>query len=173
MRSIHAAGKAAGVLANPWDEVLLGWWRLSADGWAGLERAAALLEHAINRNDPELMMQAHHCSWASNGHIGAFDRCIGHAKAGLAIYHQGDYRHHARLYGNHDAKVCAHGNLCQMYWIQGKLAAAKREETQCLAWGDKIDHLGSRIHAMGLPCSTASIAVITGRYSIGRPSSLH
>jgi len=70
--------------------------------------------------------------------------------AGLSIYEHGDYTHHARLYGNHDAKVCAHGNLCQLFWMEGRLRTAMRDEAQSLAWAESIDHLGSRVHSMGL-----------------------
>ena len=127
-----------------------GWWRLSPDFNAHQERAAALLKRATARQHPELMLQAHHCTWATHLHLGAFDVCCEHMQAGLAIYDQGDYAHHARLYGNHDAKVCAHGALSQLYWMQGKPRAALQEEMQALAWSERLDHLGSRVHALGL-----------------------
>ena len=124
-----------------------GWWRLAP---ASLERSGALLKRAAERKDPELLLQAHHCNWATHFNLGSFAQCQEHTEAGLAIYRQGDYAHHARLYGNHDAKVCAHGNLCQLCWMQGRLRAALREEDQSLAWSENIDHLGSRVHAMGM-----------------------
>ena len=127
-----------------------GWWRVAPDYRAHLERASSLLERAEAREAPALLLQAHHCSWAINFHLGALERCREHMRAGLAIYEAGDYRQHAQLYGNHDAKVCAHGGLCQLYWMQGKLRSAEREEAACLGWADQIDHLGSRVHALGL-----------------------
>ncbi|MCC2653591.1 MAG: hypothetical protein K0Q60_3757, partial [Microvirga sp.] len=124
-----------------------GWWRLAP---ASLERAGALLQRAVERQDPELLLQAHHCNWATHFHLGCFPECHAHMNAGLSIYEQGDYTHHARLYGNHDAKVCAHGNLSQLFWMEGRLTTAMRAEAQSLAWANRIDHLGSRVHAMGL-----------------------
>ena len=124
-----------------------GWWRLEP---ASLERSGALLKRASERNHPELLLQAHHCSWATHFNRGSFAQCEEHTQAGLSIYHQGDFTHHARLYGNHDAKACAHGNLCQLFWMQGKLKAAIEEEEKSLAWADSIDHLGTRVHAMGM-----------------------
>jgi class 3 adenylate cyclase/predicted ATPase len=124
-----------------------GWWRLAP---ASLERAGALLRRAVERDDPELLLQAHHCNWATHFHLGSFKECHAHMNAGLSIYEHGDYTHHARLYGNHDAKVCAHGNLCQLFWMEGRLTTAMRAEAQSLAWANRIDHLGSRVHAMGL-----------------------
>lgn len=124
-----------------------GWWRLAP---ASLDRAGALLRRATDRKDPELLLQAHHCNWATHFNLGSLARCREHTEAGLTIYHQGDYTHHARLYGNHDAKVCAHANLCQLFWMQGRLAAAVEEEEKSLAWAHSIDHLGSHVHAKGL-----------------------
>jgi len=130
--------------------IRFGWWRLSPDFHTHLVRAASLLERAAQRNDPGLLLQAHHCSWASHLNTGRFALCCEHVEAGLAIYHSGDYAHHARLYGNHDAKACAHGVLSQLRWMQGNVTAALAEEAQALAWADKIDHLGSRVHALDL-----------------------
>lgn len=138
----------------PEDEVhfpiLWGWWRLAVDGHTGLTRSERLLDHARQRSDPELLLQAHHCCWASCLHVGDFDRCCEHVADGLAIYGRGDYRHHARLYGNHDAKVCAHGGMSQLRWMQGRLCEAVEEERQSLDWAGEIDHLGSTLHAKGL-----------------------
>jgi predicted ATPase len=124
-----------------------GWWRLAP---ASLDRAGALLQRAAERHDAELLLQAHHCNWATHFNLGSLARCREHTEAGLAIYHQADYTHHARLYGNHDAKVCAHANLCQLFWMQGRLRAAVGEEDKSLAWAHSIDHLGSHVHAKAL-----------------------
>ena len=124
-----------------------GWWRLAP---ASLERAGALLHRAAERADPELLLQAHHCNWATHFNLGSFAQCQEHTDAGLSIYEQGDYTHHARLYGNHDAKVCAHANLCQLFWMQGRLTAAIKEEEKSLAWAHRLDHLGSHVHARSL-----------------------
>jgi predicted ATPase len=127
--------------------ILWGWWRISP---YSPERAPALLKHAQTANDPELLLEAHHCSWANQFSLANFKACREHMKAGLTIYDTGDFTHHAPLYGNHDAKVCAHGNLSQVCWMEGRLRSAFAEEGRSLAWAEKIDHVGSRVHAMGL-----------------------
>jgi predicted ATPase len=109
-----------------------------------------LLDRAVTRNDPELLLQAHHGNWACRLNTGFFDRCCEHVEAGLRIYHQGDYRHLARSYANHDPKVCAHGSRAQAYWMQGRLKQAMEDEQQALSWAGEIDHVGSRVHALGL-----------------------
>jgi predicted ATPase len=115
-----------------------------------MERASALLHRAVTRRDPELLLQAHHGNWACRLNIGSFDRCCDHAAAGLRIYQQGDYRHLARTYANHDPKVCAHGSRAQAFWMQGKLKSAMDDEREALSWSDEIQHVGSRVHALGL-----------------------
>ena len=124
-----------------------GWWRLDP---LNLERATALLDRAVTRNDPELLLQAHHGNWACRLNTGSFERCCEHVEVGLSIYHEGDYRHLARTYANHDPKVCAHGCRAQAYWMQGKLRRAMDDERQALFWAGEIDHVGSRVHALGL-----------------------
>ncbi len=127
-----------------------GWWRLSRDFREKRQRAVALLDRAVTREDAELRLQAYHCNWATDYAAGDFARCCEHIEAGLAIYGTGDFRHHAGLYGNHDACVCAHGELAQVRWMQGRPIAALESEGRALAWADTLDHLGTRLHAMDM-----------------------
>lgn len=127
-----------------------GWWRVAADCHAWVHRAVFLREKAEVRRDPEFLLQAHHCNWASHYHVGEFRRSCEHIAAGLAIYRDGDYRHHARLFGNHDPKVCGHGEMALIHWMQGRPVAALREEEMSMGWAEGLDHLGSRVHAMDI-----------------------
>jgi len=123
------------------------WWRLEP---FNMERAAALLHRAVTRNDPELLLQAHHGNWACRLNTASFELCCDHVDIGLNLYGHGDYRHLARSYANHDPKVCAHGSRAQAFWMQGKLKLAMEDERQALSWADEIQHVGSRVHALGL-----------------------
>jgi predicted ATPase len=127
-----------------------GWWRMARDCQMMKERADALLRRASKSEDPEMLLQAHHCNWASHYDIGDLVGCCQHVEAGMAIYGQGNYRHHAVLYGNHDAKVCAHGELAQVFWMQGRLREAAIEGERSLAWARELQHLGSTAHAMDM-----------------------
>ena len=126
------------------------WWRISSDFPVKRARAAELLARAKSRSDPELLLQAHHCNWAQQFEAGDFARCCEHIDAGLEIYERGDFTHHARLYGNHDAKVCAHGELAQVLWMQARPISALAQEREALHWAERMDHLGSRVHAMDM-----------------------
>jgi class 3 adenylate cyclase/predicted ATPase len=125
-----------------------GWWRISRDFGAKVERAEALLGRARLRADDGLLLQAHHCAWASQYCVGALAQSRDHAVAGLALYEAGDYRDHARLYGNHDARVCAHGELSEIYWLQGRPLRALAQEREAMAWAHELKHLGSLAHAL-------------------------
>jgi class 3 adenylate cyclase/predicted ATPase len=127
-----------------------GWWRVSRDYHTMLRRSASLHSKARDRGQAEFMLQSHHCNWASHYHVGDFAACCAHAEAGLAIYHGGDFRHHASLYGNHDPKACAHGELALVAWMQGRAKTALAEEARCIDWATGLDHLGSQVHAMDL-----------------------
>ena len=47
-----------------------GWWRVSMNYRIGHERADALLSLARRLEDRSLLMQAHHCEWATLFHLG-------------------------------------------------------------------------------------------------------
>lgn len=128
--------------------IYFGWWRISRDFGAKVQRANALLGRARQRSDDGLMLQAHHCAWASHYCAGELAQSRDHAMAGLALYAGGDYRDHARLYGNHDAKVCAHGELSEIYWLQGRSQRAMAQEREAVAWAYELKHLGSVAHAL-------------------------
>ena len=128
--------------------VYWGWWRVIREFHTKQRRASALLTRAVTRGDPELLLQAHHCNWATWYDLGDFACCCKHIEAGLRIYEQGDFRHHGRLYGNHDPKVCALGARAQVHWMHGRPASGVAEERQSVEWAQTLDHLGSRVHAM-------------------------
>jgi predicted ATPase len=125
-----------------------GWWRTAKDVTASHDRAEAMLRRAELLADDGLLLEAHHCAWASHYFAGALEQSRLHAEQGLAIYAAGYYEDHAGLYGNHDAKVCAHGELCEILWQQGRLQQALSHERLSLDWAHSLKHLGSIVHAL-------------------------
>ncbi len=123
-----------------------GWWRLSRDFNQMNHRADELLKRAMVHSDEELLLQAHHCQWASHFNRGDFSGCQEHIGWGLKLYEQGDYRSHATLYGNHDAKVCGHGEQALVAWLLGRPEAALESERRAVAWAQTLDHVGSSMH---------------------------
>jgi len=133
-----------------------GRWRASPDSPTRHRLAAELLDRARGRSDSDLLLQAHHCNWASLFELGDLVGCCSHIDDGLAIYDSGDYREHATLYGNHDPKVCALGERAQALWMMGRLETARYDERRSLDWAAGIGHLGSRMHAMDMAMLHAS-----------------
>ena len=126
--------------------VYWGWWRISRDFRIKRQRAEELLRRARRRQDEGLLLQAHHCGWASAFSAADMHRTLEHIEAGLALYRSGDFRSHAALYGNHDAKTCA---LCErglVRWIRGAPAAAEADLREAQRWAAQINHVGTRFH---------------------------
>ncbi|HYZ61004.1 MAG TPA: AAA family ATPase [Acetobacteraceae bacterium] len=130
--------------------LLWGWWRVSRDFRVMTDRSTALLSRAARRGELGLLLQAHHCNWASCYNAADFRGCQDHIACGMALYASGDYRDHAVLYGNHDAQVCAHGELAQVHWIQGRLRQALEQEDRSLQAARGLGHVGSFVHAMDM-----------------------
>lgn len=124
-----------------------GWWRVSMNYRIGHERADALLSLAQRLDDRSLLMQAHHCEWATLFHLGDHRACCEHVAEGLALYQADAHRHHASVYGGHDAKVCGHGERALSLWLLGYPEQAMVELEQALAWSLELGHVGSLAHA--------------------------
>jgi len=125
-----------------------GWWRASMDHRMGRERADKLLQLARTLGDPALSLQAHHCQWATLYMLGAHNECCQHIEAGLELYDPNRHRAHAALYGGHDARVCALGELALARWLLGQPQEALEHVRSALAWAEELAHVGSRAHAM-------------------------
>ncbi len=135
---------------RPHFAVLWGWWRLSQDFRAKYERAGMLMRLARRRGEVEMLLQAHHCNWASAFHAGEFERCRSHVEQGLALYARADCDKRPWLFGNHDARVCAHGEFAQLLWMQGRLRSAAREAGAALVWAEREAHAGTLAHVHDL-----------------------
>ncbi|MFO1143727.1 MAG: AAA family ATPase [Amaricoccus sp.] len=129
--------------------IFWGWWRLSHvdDFHESRRRAEWLFEEAQSRNEPALLLQAHHCNWASLFHGGDFVGCDRHAADGLSLYRMDEHGEHASLYGNHDAKVCGHAHRALVLWQRGFAHAADQEEQSALLWARRLGHAGTLLHA--------------------------
>jgi len=125
-----------------------GWWRASMDHRMGRERADKLLGLARALGEPALLLQAHHCQWATLYMLGAHSECCRHIQAGLELYNPNRHRAHAALYGGHDARVCALGELALARWLLGHPQEALEHVHSAFAWAEQLSHVGSLAHAM-------------------------
>jgi predicted ATPase/class 3 adenylate cyclase len=124
-----------------------GWWRASMDHRNGRARADKLLALARNLAHPALVLQAHHCQWATLYMLGAHSECLAHIEAGLTLYDADRDPAYAGLYSGHDARVCGLGEGGLAQWIVGRPQLAYQSVMAALAWAEKLEHVGSRAHA--------------------------
>ena len=101
-----------------------GWWLISPDHREQERRGAYLQKLAARLDNRGLLMQAHHCQWATQLNLGKLEACRRHIEAGLALYDAGAYEDEVALYGGHDAKVCGLGNAAIVAWLLGDAATA-------------------------------------------------
>jgi predicted ATPase len=125
-----------------------GRWRAAMDHRAGLERADDLLDLARELKDPALLVQAHHCQWATLYMLGAHEECCRHADEGIRLYDVERHGLQAHLYGGHDPKVCALGERALSCWLLGRFDESLTSLRLALEWADSLGDVGSRVHAM-------------------------
>jgi class 3 adenylate cyclase/predicted ATPase len=125
-----------------------GWWRASMDLRAGSEWADKMLGLARTLAEPALLLQAHHCQWATHYMRGAHGACCHHIDRGLELYDPSRDHPYAALYAGHDVRVCALGERALARWLLGHPQEALEHVQAALAWAKELKHVGSRAHAM-------------------------
>jgi len=129
---------------------LWGSWRFAEHFETKLERADQLLALARRLGDPGLLLQAHHCQWASLFHLGQHEACCEHVEQAVRLYDAGDYRAHGSIYGGHDPKVCGISERAYALWLLGFPAAALAASDEAMAWARRLAHAGSLVHALNM-----------------------
>jgi class 3 adenylate cyclase/predicted ATPase len=107
-----------------------------------------LFDIARIRDDPELLLQAHHSAWSSVIVTGNMVLARQHAEAGLAIYQREIHGHHARIYGGHDPGECAYICCAQSNFILGYPDASRSQLAQGLALARDLSHPTTLAHAL-------------------------
>jgi predicted ATPase len=127
-----------------------GWWKISYDYAIHKERADDILKLSQKLNKSELVMQAHHCQWATQFYLGHIQSCCDHIRDGLAEYDSENHLAEASLYGGHDAKVCALGELALSEWLLGKMDTSVSSMAKSMSWAKQSGHTGSIAHALDI-----------------------
>jgi predicted ATPase len=130
-----------------WFPLYWGWWITSPNSEA-VERSRAIVSDLENTADPEIRLQALHCSWATHFHAGNHRECLHCIDRGLELYDADRAIISRTKYGGHDAKVCALAERGQSLWFRGDLTSAADSVSAALRWAEEIDHLGSICHAL-------------------------
>jgi predicted ATPase/class 3 adenylate cyclase len=125
-----------------------GWWRASMDLRTGRKRADDLLRLAESLGERDLILQAHHCQWATLYMLGALQECCIHIATGLSMYDADRHHPQAVIYGGHDVRVCGLGELAVARWLMGLPDEAVEHAKSALGAAEAMSHVGSRVHAM-------------------------
>lgn len=125
-----------------------GWWRIAQGYDVVQRRSERLLGLASRLEAPAVMLQAHHCMWATRFEMADFAGTLHHIELGLELYEQGQYSGLADTFGGHDAKVCACGNAALALWHMGQPERALRQSLSALEWAERLGHAGTMLHAL-------------------------
>ena len=128
-----------------------GWWRISPGIHAQLERAERLFGLAERLADPGVLLQAHHCLWATRFNLGDF--------AGLLAPHRGRAEalrrgrlpragrllRRARRPGLRQRRGGARALASGLARAGAALSASTRSN-----WSERLGHAGSQLHALDI-----------------------
>jgi predicted ATPase len=109
-----------------------------------------LFNVARTLDDPDILLQAHHCAWPIRWFRGEIGEAKAHTDAGLKLYDEARHTRHRFLYLGHDPAVCALS-------ITSNSAVALRLSVPRSAVGTRRDRFGAAFAAC---CVAGSCAVV-------------
>jgi class 3 adenylate cyclase/predicted ATPase len=99
----------------------------------GRDLGEQLLKFAQRAQEPALLLEAHHESWANLSMLGELSSAWTHLEQGFALYDPQKHKHHAFLYGGHDPGVCCGYHAAEVLWLLGYPDHALRRSRESLA----------------------------------------
>ena len=114
----------------------------------GRKLGEELLTLAQKVQDPALLLEAHHESWANLSELGELSSAWTHVDQGFALYDPHKYRHHAFLYGGHDPGVCCGYHAAQLLWLLGYPDQALRRSEHAIALARELSHPSTTVSAL-------------------------
>jgi predicted ATPase len=116
------------------------------------EIANELFNVARTLDDPDILLQAHHCAWSIPWFRGEFRDAKAHADAVLNLYDETRHARHRFLYLGHDPAVCALSAKSVLQWLLGHPTQALRLESEAIALARRLQHAPSLAHALWFVC---------------------
>jgi class 3 adenylate cyclase/tetratricopeptide (TPR) repeat protein len=107
---------------------------------AARELGEGLIGVAQGRNDPALLLEAHHTLWPTLAHMGELLLARPHLQQGLALYDPRQHRSHFSLYGGHDPGVCCRYYLAMTLWGLGYPDQALRSVREAVTLAQELTH---------------------------------
>jgi len=151
-RRLESSREQAPVIANLW---------MINSARGRLDRAEEisgdLFRMARELDDDEILLQAHHCAWATNFFRGRFKAAADHIDAGAALYHEERHAHHRHIYLAHDPRVCSMNFGASVHTTLGHLDRGLSLVRDGIALSRRLDHAPSRANALWRACETLAL----------------
>ncbi|MDP9812700.1 class 3 adenylate cyclase/tetratricopeptide (TPR) repeat protein [Rhizobium tibeticum] len=106
------------------------------------------LQIAQSANDLDLLLEAHHQSWATKFFLGDYQAAEKHAEWGMATYDPDRDHRLTYIYTGHDPGVCCRSFSAQMLWIRGYPDQALARVREAVALAKRVSHSVSMATAL-------------------------
>src|SRR5262249_13127206 len=111
-----------------------------------------LFKVAHDLHDPDVLLQAHHCSWPICWFRGALIDAKAHADAGMGLYDEARHAGHRFLYLGHDPAVCALSFSSVVQWLLGYPLQGLQLERDAVDLARRLRHAPSLALALWHVC---------------------
>jgi predicted ATPase len=111
-----------------------------------------LFNVARTLDDPDVLLQAHHCAWPIRWFRGEIKDAKAHTDAGLNLYDEARHARHRFLYLGHDPAVCALSITSVLQWLLGYPSQGLQLESNAIDLARRLQHAPSLAHALWLVC---------------------
>jgi predicted ATPase/class 3 adenylate cyclase len=111
-----------------------------------------LFNVARTLDDPDILLQAHHCAWPIRWFRGEIGEAKAHTDAGLNLYDEARHARHRFLYLGHDPAVCALSITSILHWLLGYPTQGAQLERNAIDLARRLQHAPSLAHALWFVC---------------------
>ena len=102
--------------------------------------ADRLLEIGQDRNDTELMLEAHHCQWAVRYIKGDLSSALEHCNQGIQLYQTDAHHALTYTYGGHDPGACARYVGGVVSWLLGFPEQSQEKFDSAFSLARELNH---------------------------------
>ncbi|HTW53574.1 MAG TPA: hypothetical protein VME45_16910, partial [Stellaceae bacterium] len=111
-----------------------------------------LFRIARELDDPDILLQANHCAWATQFFRGRFREANEHILAGAAIYDLERHAHHRHLYLGHDPRVCSMNFGAAVQLALGYPDQGRKLAQEGIELAQRLDHPPTLANALWRAC---------------------
>jgi predicted ATPase len=111
-----------------------------------------LFNVARTLDDPDILLQAHHCAWPIRWFRGEITDAKAHIDAGLNLYDEARHARHRFLYLGHDPAVCALSITSILQWLLGYPTHGVQSGRDAIDLARRLQHAPSLAHALWFVC---------------------